>query len=107
MTEAHFLILPSRAECAAVVFAEASSFGLPSLGTKVGGIPTVIRDGKNGQTFSLYDNPEAYCDYIQALMSSRQKYNELALSSFREYSERLNWVVAGKKVYELVQEFCG
>ena len=36
MTESHFLILPSRAECFGVVFAEASAFGLPSLSTKVG-----------------------------------------------------------------------
>ena len=107
MTESHFLILPSRAECYGVVFAEASSFGLPSLATRVGGIPTAIQDGKNGQTFPLDESPEKYCDYIERFMSSKQEYNELALSSFREYSERLNWLSAGKKVYDLIQKFCG
>jgi glycosyltransferase involved in cell wall biosynthesis len=107
MMESHFLILPSRAECAAVVFAEASSFGLPSLATKVGGITSVIQDGINGQTFPLDESPEKYCDYIYSHMSSKQKYNELALSSFREYCEKLNWSSAGRKVYNLLQEFCG
>lgn len=107
MTESHFLILPSRAECYGVVFAEASSFGLPSLATRVGGIPTAIQDGKNGQTFPLDESSEKYCDYIERFMSSKQEYNELALSSFREYSERLNWLSAGKKVYDLIQKFCG
>jgi glycosyltransferase involved in cell wall biosynthesis len=105
--ESHFLFLPSRAECSAMVFAEASSFGLPSLATKVGGIPTSIHDGKNGQTFPLNEGPEVYCDYIETLMASRQQYEQLAVSSFREYSERLNWESSGRKVSELIHEFCG
>jgi glycosyltransferase involved in cell wall biosynthesis len=106
MTEAHFLIVPSRAECFGVVFAEASSYGLPSLATNVGGIPSAIRDGKNGQTFSLDVDPNEYCDFIERLMSEKEEYTKLALSSFREYSERLNWASSGEKVHELIQEYC-
>lgn len=104
--DAHFLIVPSRAECAAVVFAEASSFGLPSLSTDIGGIPTVIRDGRNGKTFPLTADPEDYCDYIVQILSRRENYEDLSLSSFKEYSERLNWSAAGKKVHELIHRFC-
>jgi glycosyltransferase involved in cell wall biosynthesis len=107
MSESHFLILPTIADCVPVVFAEACSFGLPSLATNVGGIPTAIQNGKSGQTFPLGENPEKYCDYIESLMSSKQEYNKLALSSFREYVERLNWSSAGKKVYDLIEEFSG
>ncbi len=105
--KSHFLIVPSRAECFGVVFSEASSFGLPSLATKVGGIPTAVQDGKNGQTFRLDDTPEKYGDYIQHIMSSQQRYAELAVSSFREYTERLNWQVAGREVCSLLDKFCG
>ena len=104
--ESHFLILPSRAECFGIVFAEASSFGLPSLATKVGGIPSAIRDGKNGWAFPLDETPEKYCDYIERLMSSKEDYKELARSSFKEYSERLNWLTAGNQVRALIKEFC-
>ena len=107
LAEAHFLILPSRAECYGVVFAEASSFGLPSLATRVGGIPTAIRDGSNGQTFALDDGPEAYCDYIEGLWTDKAAYGKLCLSSFAEYSERLNWAVAGRTVRALMEEHCG
>ncbi|MEA3444550.1 MAG: glycosyltransferase family 4 protein [Bacteroidota bacterium] len=106
MSGSHFFILPSKAECYGSVFGEASSFGLPSLATKVGGIPSAIKDGKNGQTFSLDEGPEKYCDYIERLMSSKQDYNELALSSFSEYTKRMSWASSGKKVYELIKEFC-
>jgi glycosyltransferase involved in cell wall biosynthesis len=107
MAEAHFLILPSRAECFGVVFAEASSFGVPSLAARVGGIPSAVRDGVNGQTFGVAAGHQPYCDYIESLMASRREYERLALSSFGEYSGRLNWSVAGRKVHDLVQEFCG
>lgn len=105
-SEAHFLIVPSRAECAAVVFAEASSFGLPSLGTEVGGIPTVVRNDRNGRTFPLTADPDSYCQYIVQVLSRKEDYESLAISTFREYSERLNWSAAGRKVRELIHEFC-
>ncbi|HEY5892565.1 MAG TPA: glycosyltransferase family 4 protein [Chthoniobacterales bacterium] len=106
MSDSHFLIVPSRAECYGVVFAEASSFGLPSLATNVGGIPTVVRDGKNGQTFPLDEKPDKYCDYIERYISLRQDYGELAFSSFNEYSTRLNWASAGRAVRDLIMNSC-
>lgn len=44
LATSHFVILPSRAEAAAVVVAEASSYGLPSITSDVGGLPTLVRD---------------------------------------------------------------
>jgi len=105
-SQAHFFILPSRADCVPVVFAEASSFGLPSLTTRVGGISTAIQDGKNGYTFSRDEDTEEYCNYIERFISSKEKYKELALSSFREYSTRINWSSAGSRVKDLIEEFC-
>lgn len=104
MSDSHFLIQPSRAEGFGLIFAEASSFGLPSLATKVGGIPAYVRNGKNGQTFPLDEYPEKYCDYIERLMSSKKEYYKLALSSFREYTEGLKVESASKQIYELLNE---
>ena len=106
-SKAHFLILPTKAECCSVVLAEASSFGLPSLATDVGGNTTAIHNGRNGQTFSPDDGPGKYCQYLSGLMSNRQEYEKLALSSFQEYTERLNWKTAGQKMNDLISEFCG
>jgi glycosyltransferase involved in cell wall biosynthesis len=105
-SQAHFFILPSRADCTPVVFPEACSFGLPVLTTNIGGIPTVIQDGKNGQTFPLDAGPEEYCDYIERLWLSRDKYEQLAISSFKEYSERLNWESAGCRIRDLIYQYC-
>ena len=107
MSESHFLIVPTRAEYYGLVFAEASSFGLPSLTSNVGGIPSVVNDGKNGQTFMLDAHPEEYCKYIEKYMSTNQDYRELAISSYKEYEDRLNWSSASKKVSDLIEELCG
>jgi glycosyltransferase involved in cell wall biosynthesis len=42
LRHAHVLLVPSRAESCGTVFAEAAAFGVPSLTTAVGGIPTAV-----------------------------------------------------------------
>jgi len=103
LMESHFLILPAIADCTPIVFAEANSLGLPCLSTKVGGVPTMIRDGLNGQLFSPEGNISDYCDYVTNLFANYNDYKNLALSSFNEYESRLNWSVAGREVKNLLE----
>ncbi len=95
-TEAHFLILPSRADFTPAVLREASSFGLPCLSANVGGIPTLIRDGYNGKIFEVEASITEYCNYIVDLFSNSSKYAALSSSSFQECQSRLNWNTAGE-----------
>lgn len=104
--QSHFLILPTRADCVPVVFAEASSFGLPSLATCVGGVPTAIVDNVNGKTFRHDGIVSCIRDYAATIMSNHNMYAELCESSFNEYSKRLNWSTAGRNVNRLIHEFC-
>jgi glycosyltransferase involved in cell wall biosynthesis len=100
----HFLLLPSRADCTPLVFSEASAFALPSLATNVGGIPTVVRSGVNGQTFSLDADPDEYCGYISNLFANYGSYQELALSTFGEFKQRLNNDVSAESVLKVMAE---
>ncbi len=102
--ESHFLIMPSSAETFGQVFCEASLFGVPSIATNVGGIPTAVRNDLNGKTFSTDASIEEYCTYISNLFSNYSEYKNLALSSFYEYESRLNWAVAGRTVKKLLME---
>lgn len=104
LNSSHFLFLPSRAEAYGIAFCEASAFGLPSLTSNVGGIPTVVTDNINGMKFSLDATSDKYCDYITELMQNYSRYEELALSSFNEYEKRLNWSVAIQQVKRLIEE---
>jgi glycosyltransferase involved in cell wall biosynthesis len=100
----HFLILPSRAEAFGLVFSEASSFAVPSLATNVGGIPTAVRSGINGQTFSLEADPNEYCTYVSDMFADYRRYQELALSSFGEFKRRLNNEVAARTLVKAMAE---
>jgi len=104
ISNAHFLILPTRADCTPIVFAEFNSYGIPCLTTKVGGIPTLIKDNVNGKLFSLDAQAEEYSEYILSLFKDYEQYKTLARSSFREYKERLNWEESSKKVFNLLKQ---
>jgi glycosyltransferase involved in cell wall biosynthesis len=102
--DSHFLILPTLADCTPIVLCEANSLGVPCLSTNVGGIPTIIRNGFNGQLFAQNADITEYCDYITRLFDNYSDYQNLASSSFNEYQWRLNWSVAGKTVKDFLLE---
>ena len=104
MMESHFFIMPSRAESFGHVYCEASSFGVPSLASDVGGIPSAVRNDVNGKTFCKDADAKEYCAFITGLFSDYCRYKELAYSSFQEYQTRLNWEVAGKTVRNMLAE---
>lgn len=101
--EAHFLIVPTRFEAYGLVFVEASSYGLPSLGTEIGGVTTIIRNGANGRRFDLAAPAAQYADYMQNLLGDSTAYEALSRSSFLEYEQRLNWKTFGDAVRDLVR----
>ena len=104
LSESHFLILPTQADCFPMVFGEVSGFGLPSISTKVGGVPSAVRDGYNGTTFALDASVDEYCSYIMGLFTNYQAYQELARSTFQEHETRLNWTVATQTIKQLMTE---
>ena len=107
IAESHFLILPSQAECYGIVFCEANALAVPCLATKVGGIPTIIKDDLNGKLFVKDAEISEYCAYISYTFSNYSAYKNLALSSFHEYQSRLNWAVAGQTVRNLLLDIMG
>ena len=104
IADAHFLILPSIADCTPIVFCEANSLGVPCISRRVGGIPTIIKDDLNGKLFDRDSDYHEYCEYIFNIFTNYPQYKELAFSAFNEYESRLNWRVAGRKVRDLLME---
>lgn len=102
MSESHFFVLPTLADCTPLVFSEAAAYGLPCLSTDVGGVKTVIADDVNGKCFDLDSDPGEWSDYITKHLSNGT-YAELAASSWREYVSRLNWDVAGREVAQMLR----
>lgn len=101
---AHFLVVPSLAESFGAVFAEASSFGTPSLARRVGGVDSVVEEGVNGFLFDRHASAMEYCDTIESLWKDPERYRDLARSSFRHFRERLTWTYSAGKLLEYIRE---
>ncbi|HEX3756275.1 MAG TPA: glycosyltransferase family 4 protein, partial [Rhizomicrobium sp.] len=99
----HFLLLPTRAEAYGVAFVEACAHGVPCMGSSVGGVTTIIKDGVNGRLLPLEAPPALYADRIQSLWQDPQSYRELCRSAFRTTQSRLSWTQFGNTVRGLVE----
>lgn len=99
-----FLLLPTRAECAGVVFCEASAFGIPSITTDTGGVRTYVEDGINGFALPITAGPEDYASKIEALFTSESAYRQLSISSRKKFEDELNWDEWGKTFYNIAQK---
>lgn len=97
MSQSHFLLVPTRAECFGLVFAEASAFALPSAARRVGGTTTAIRDGETGLLFDVHAGADSYIAQLRPLIADRDRYTTMSMNAYRDYRDRLNWRVAGAK----------
>ena len=103
LSEHHFLILPSQAECYGLVYCEANCFGMPCLARRTGGVPTIVRDGENGRLFAVETGAEAYATFIKNVFQDHERYERMARDSRRHFVERLNWDVAGQRAAEILR----
>ena len=89
--ESTLYLMPSRMECAAIAFCEASKFGLPSLTTDAGGITSFVKNGINGYTLPISASADDFVNKIIEVLSDKKGYSDLRASSRKYYKEKLNW----------------
>lgn len=90
------LILPTRAECSAIVLAEASAFGLPIFTYDTGGLANYVKNGVNGYRLSLNCRGNDFAVCIDNVLKNDELGN-LSLGGRKLYEERLNWNHWGKE----------
>jgi len=71
LDESTVLVLPSRSEGMGRVVVEAQCRGRPVIGSRVGGIPDLVRDGENGLLVEPED-PEALAQALVRVLSDRE-----------------------------------
>ncbi len=103
-SNAHFLLLPTLADCLGLVLCEANSLGVPCMANDVGGVGEVVRSGINGDLFPADAPASDWADRIAALFRDHATYRKMAMNSRAEYEERLNWDVAGKAIKKALLE---
>lgn len=103
LLQSHFLFVPSRAEAYGMVFCEAAAFGLPSVSTDVGGIPTMVRNGQTGALLSRDSSAGAYADAIAQMFEDISSYQGLCMRARDVYDRELNWAAFADRLVDLAE----
>ena len=97
----HLFLLPTKAECAGIVFGECSAFGIPVFTYDTGGIGDYVINGENGYRLSPSAGP---CDFSDAISKSINNgdYLNLCGRCVRFYKEKLSWKIWSRGFNEIV-----
>jgi len=93
-------VLPSLYEPFGMVLVEAMASGKPVIGSKVGGIPEIIEEGKNGLLFEP-KNINQLKDEIETILSDEKKNKQWGLNGRKRAEKVFNWDNTAKG-YELM-----
>ena len=91
--------VPSLTESFGLVALEAMACGTPVVGTRVGGLQTLIEDGESGLLVPAGDDT-ALAEAIHAVLTDHRLRTHLAHGA-RERAERFTWSRVGQRMTEL------
>lgn len=103
MSASDIYVQPSRSEGIGLAFMEAASAGLPLIGTRVGGIPEIVKDGVNGR---LVEKEKAFqlADVLELMLCDavlRENYGKNSLSVYENGFSVENGVMQTVEYYGL------
>lgn len=100
----HIMLLPTQAECSAIVYCEAAGFGLPSYTYATGGTENYVINGVNGHTLPPFQKADVFANYIiEDIEQKRMK--SLHEGALKLYSEKLSWTAWSKRFRKIMCDF--
>ncbi len=99
---ADLCVLPSLAEATSIAGLEAMASGLPLVGTRVGGIPTIIDDGSTGLLVPAKD-PETMAAAIDLLVSDPDMRRRLGAAARQKVEREFAWPIIIRKTISVYQ----
>lgn len=86
----HLLLLPTKAECSAIAFAEASANGLPIFSHKTGGCANYVFDGENGYLLPIGSSAQDFGSLIKDCLENGS-LEQMSEACKNVYRNKLNW----------------
>jgi glycosyltransferase involved in cell wall biosynthesis len=96
------LVLPSLAEAFGMTVLEAMASETPVIATRVGGIPEVVRNGRNGLLVPAAD-PDALSESMESIASDARLRRRLTKEGMRT-CRRFTWDNVARKTLEVYRE---
>lgn len=89
--QADLFLLPTQAEAAGIVFAEAAMYALPVFTYDTGGVSQYVLNGKTGYTLPTSANSTDFVQQIEALVTDDTNYHNMSKKARAYYDTTLNW----------------
>lgn len=96
-------ILPTRAECAGLVFAESNAFSMPIFTTDTGGIADYVINGKNGYRLPLSAKGIDFGRRIEQIYNN-QEFEKLADGCREVYLNSTSWKAWSKHFKNFIEK---
>jgi glycosyltransferase involved in cell wall biosynthesis len=103
MRKSKIFVLPSRWEGLPMVILEVMALGMPAVATKVGGIPEVIEDGKDGILVEP-ENPEELSNAIIRLLDNKELRSLISSNAYEKIKEEYSIEKYTKTLLSLYKE---
>lgn len=104
LCEAHFILVPSRADNGSFAALEANAYGVPAVVRSTGGLVTLIADGTNGISVPDAADARDFAEAILQIWNDRCAYQSLVASTRAHYESRPQWSGWGERMTDLVLE---
>lgn len=99
----HIFLLPTRAECAGIVFCESSAYGLPIFTYNTGGIGNYVIDGVNGYKLPLTAKSDDFANIIEKCLNNKE-FGKLSHGGIKLFREKLNWNAWARSFKRIMNE---
>ena len=99
LTRASLLCLPSRIEPFGIAVVEGFSLKLPVVVTRIGALPSLVRDHETGRVVE-FQNPAALSDALIDLLSDPPKCRRYGEAGYNFFKEHCTWEAVGDKIYK-------
>jgi glycosyltransferase involved in cell wall biosynthesis len=99
---ADFSVLPSLVEATSIAGLESMSSGIPLIGTNVGGIPAIVKDGVDGLLVPAKD-PQSLEQAMRTMVNNRDKRRSMGERAREAAISRFSWDIISQqtaRVYE-------
>ena len=95
-------VLPSYYESFGLAALEASACGTPVVASRVGGLPSVVKDGETGYLIP-WRCPGPFVDKIELLLANDRLRRDMGVAA-RAHAETLTWEAAAAKLLGVFEE---
>lgn len=103
LSEADVFYLPTRFETLGMVFAEAGYCSVPSIGTNVGAVPEIVKDGESGFLIEK-DDYKAAVEKIEVLRNDRKLCSSMGIQAKKHIENMFSAQDAAERIEDLYNE---